>query len=327
LLDINHWITEDEQKRRFLADNPADLLLNNHRNHHGFISQVISMRDAKALIEALPWVYNAYHGQGVPLDYFKEELQQWIIAIEKNMQCDSNGKLRDMYSWMLETHDARCKDIIEGRKEHYLDPEHPFLKAIVRGDHRSAFKYAQEKVKNWKEFEVFFTEVARPALYEIGLLWEGGHVSVAAEHLATAVVNRVLSGLLFGIDLPETTKRKVLVTCIASEYHQIGPWMVATALEANGWEVDYLGADTPPDTILKIIASEDYAALLVSVTMPYNLGNARKLISMARDKCPGVKVILGGQAFGFMSDPSANFHADLVAGSYEQAVEKLNEWF
>ncbi|MDO6677072.1 B12-binding domain-containing protein [Shewanella sp. 4_MG-2023] len=325
LVEINRWISKPEQSR-FLNGNSLDLLINNHRNHLGFISQVIESRDGTALVKALPWVYQAYHSQGVPFLYFKEELEKWQQLILKTIPPIEAAQLVQIYDWMLRAHDECCSLIKGDREEEFIAMDNPFLHYIITGDHRNAYSYAFNKVATWEDFERFFNNEAQPALYQIGLLWQNGDVSVSTEHLATAITNRVLTGLLMHLDLPEITKPKILVTCAASEQHQIGSWMVATALEANEWDTTYLGADAPKDAILDYITNESPKAVIISVTMPYNIKKAREILQEIDALYPHIKTIVGGQALSFFHEPQEVLKADFITSDYKEAIQKLNTW-
>lgn len=326
LRGINHWISSPRQQDRFLNGNSIKLLLDNHKNHLGFISQVLKTKDTKALIQALPWVYRAYHSQGIPFDYFLEELQKWRELLFANLHQQHAEEVSGLYDWMTSVHCELIEISENMESEDTISLEHPFMKAITGGDHRAAYRYAQDSVKSWDDFEHFFLTVVQPSLYEIGLLWEKGTISVAVEHIATAIANRVLSGLLFTVEVPAPIKSNVMVTCATSEFHQIGPWMVSVALEADGWDVDYLGVDTPPDEMIDIIKEKEHKAVLISVTMPFNITPAQELVSLIKKSCPEVKVIVGGQAFSFLNHPEETTDADATIDTYTEAIELLNQW-
>src|SRR5581483_2464392 len=77
-----------------------------------------------------------------------------------------------------------------------------------------------------------FGEVLAPALVEVGEQWRKGRLTVAQEHLASSAVRAGLQHLL---------------ACAPGERHEIGLMMLAILLRADGWQVAYLGADTPFD--------------------------------------------------------------------------------
>ena len=128
------------------------------------------------------------------------------------------------------------------------------------------------------------------------------------------------------LELPEIEKEKVLVTCAATEHHQIGSWMVATALEADGWDATFLGADAPKDAILDYIDKESPKAVIISVTMPFNIKKARELLQDIQALYPDVKTIVGGQALSFFDKPEEVLNADFTSSDYKKAIVQLNAW-
>ncbi|GLS91425.1 hypothetical protein GCM10007916_24940 [Psychromonas marina] len=326
LLSLNHWITEEQQTCRFSTISSVDLLLNNHRNHLGFITQVIASRDADALIKALPWVYHTYHNQGVPFIYFEEELRKWKELILKTIPINEAQQLAQLYDWMLSVHEECCTVINSEMEESFIDSNNPFFQHIINGEQHLAFQYATQKVNSWAEFETFFNEEAQPCLYQVGLLWQNGTVSVSIEHLATAITNRVLIGLIMKIPPPEITKQKVLVACVESEQHQIGSWMVATALEADEWDVAFLGADTPRVALMDYIKNESPKAVIISLTMPHSIKNTQQVLKEIQTSYPDIKTVVGGQALSFFDKPETTLCADLISSNYQEVIVQLNVW-
>ncbi|WP_076539619.1 B12-binding domain-containing protein [Shewanella sp. UCD-KL21] len=325
LFELNRWIAEPEQSR-FLNGNSLDLLINSHRNHLGFINQVLESRDGTALVKALPWFYHAYHSQGVPFSYFVEKFEKWQQLILKTIPEIEALQLTQIYDWMLSAHEECCSLMEAGQEQGFIEMNNPFLQYIIAGNHRKAYSYALNKVTTWQDFEQFFNQEAQPALYQIGLLWQNGEVSVSTEHLATAITNRVLIGLLMHLEPPEITKEKVLVTCATSEHHQIGSWMVATALEADEWDATFLGADAPKSAILDYISKESPKAVMISVTMPYNIKKAREVLQEIQSLYPNIKTIVGGQALSFFDKPEEVLNADFTTSDYKAAIQQLNYW-
>ena len=66
--------------------------------------------------------------------------------------------------------------------------------------------------------------IMKPALYEVGALWEQNKISVAAEHLATAITEGILNELYEKLisGFQSEVKRKVVVACVENELHQVG---------------------------------------------------------------------------------------------------------
>ena len=87
---------------------------------------------------------------------------------------------------------------------------------------------------------VFIDEVVAPALVRVGHGWAEGSVSVAQEHMATAVFRRVLGWLFRVYEVRDTAPRLVVATP-PSQVHELGALMVATSAAAEGWARDLPG--------------------------------------------------------------------------------------
>ena len=61
-----------------------------------------------------------------------------------------------------------------------------------------------------------------------------------------------------------------------------GARIVADLLEADGWNVSFLGPNTPHPDIISISKQRQAKMILVSVTMAYNVRRARALIKYIR---------------------------------------------
>jgi methanogenic corrinoid protein MtbC1 len=101
---------------------------------------------------------------------------------------------------------------------------------------------------------------------------------------------------------------------VEGEQHQVGPNMVADVLESAGWDVRFLGTDTPAAGVLQAVDAHRADVLGISATMLFNLPNVRRLIAEAR-AVPGrnLRVILGGGAFRATPELYKELGADGVA--------------
>jgi methanogenic corrinoid protein MtbC1 len=91
--------------------------------------------------------------------------------------------------------------------------------------------------------EESFFRVLTPALVEVGERWAAGSLSVAQEHLASSTVRAALQKLLS--DQRADVRGTAVLACAPGERHEIGLLMLAVMLRSDGWQVAYLGADTP----------------------------------------------------------------------------------
>ncbi len=141
--------------------------------------------------------------------------------------------------------------------------------------------------------------VASRALYEIGRLWESGKITVAEEHLATAVAQSVVTQLYAQLPRPAGARGRMVVSGVQGELHQVGAQMVADVLESDGWDVRFLGTHMPHSGIVDALAAHDAAALGLSATMLFNVAPLARLARQARERFPSrsLRIVVGGGAF------------------------------
>jgi methanogenic corrinoid protein MtbC1 len=109
-----------------------------------------------------------------------------------------------------------------------------------------------------------FIDVLAPALVEVGERWASGSVSVAQEHLVSATVRAALQKLLS--DQRADVHGIAVLACAPGEQHEIGLLMLAVMLRSEGWQVAYLGADTPVADAVALAEELDATALCFSAT-------------------------------------------------------------
>ena len=149
-----------------------------------------------------------------------------------------------------------------------------------------------------------YTALLQSAQYDVGRRWERNEISVAEEHMATAVTQYVLSELYTRLELPEPSRGDLLVTGVEGELHQLGAHMIADTLEADGWRVRFLGTQMPHRGILEAVEEHRPRIVGISVTMLFNLSSARALVGEIRRRAPDdTRLLVGGSAF--RSNPEA----------------------
>jgi len=146
-----------------------------------------------------------------------------------------------------------------------------------------------------------YQRVVTPAMHELGRLWEKGAITVADEHLATAITHRVLAALrppeMFGQASEPCPERPLaLLAAVQGEQHALGLRMAADLLEDAGYQIAYLGADVPTDALLQAISSFCPNLLGVSATMPESGSRLEDVVEAVGSRHPRLKLVIGGQA-------------------------------
>jgi len=146
-----------------------------------------------------------------------------------------------------------------------------------------------------------YEEVFKVALYQVGQLWETNQISVATEHIATAITEGILNEYFEQIISRRRLNRKVIVACVENEQHQVGVKMVADTFEMHGWESYFLGTGIPLLELIRYIHEVKPDLIAISLTVYFNFANLIKMINQLRDEFPDLQIIIGGQAFKHVS--------------------------
>ncbi len=142
-----------------------------------------------------------------------------------------------------------------------------------------------------------YEDLVQRSLYEVGNLWEQGRISVATEHLATAVTESLLNLTYPRLFAQPRLGKSAIVTCVANEYHQIGGKMVADFFELNGWRGYFLGANTPVRAVMTLIEEKRPDVVALSVAVASGLEALALATAEIRAEFPDLPILVGGQAF------------------------------
>ena len=166
----------------------------------------------------------------------------------------------------------------------------------------------------------FLDEVVAPALMRVGAGWAEGSVSVAQEHLATAVFRRVLSWLFRMFEVRGTAPRLVVATP-PGQIHELGALMVAASAAAEGWGVVYLGPDLPVADLLSAVGQTGARAVAVSVVyVPERVDLLAALREMRAGLPERVPLLVGGAATPELADEAEAAGALVIASLPELRV-------
>jgi len=332
---VNKIMSSRSDIKLLIGDNSKQVMFDNHKNHGIFMSNVLALQQYSLLVHTISWVYRAYHSHGFSYAYFPAQLQAWRTALQQTLRQDSSKPLLAIYDWMLSRHE----DFIAWSQEpRFASPEpdevwrslyQDFVQALIRGDKQKVLQLGKDAVGSSEELSSLYLQVLQPAMYTVGEMWERGEISVAKEHLASALINRLMSMQYIDLIRPREKKLgKALVSAASNEFHEIGATMVANCLELDGWDVEYLGANMPLDELLLYVAAHEPDILALSVAMPFNLEAVQDVIHNIRtwEARPRPKILVGGLAFHELPDLAEQIGADGYAADCSQAVRMARKW-
>lgn len=140
----------------------------------------------------------------------------------------------------------------------------------------------------------FTDELLAPLLRDIGDRWVRGELRPAHEHVATAVVKRVLNWMI-DPPRPEKAGPVAVVGTLAGEQHELGALLAAATAALEGWRVTFLGRDLPASDVALAARTLDAHLVAVSTVHPADPDEIREQLTELLEGLPArTRVFLGG---------------------------------
>ena len=201
------------------------------------------------------------------------------------------------------------------------------LDALIAGDETRASDLIEDSItKRWAPATIYLNLVAH-AMTEIGDLWHRGELNISTEHRATQIVFRLLARVKNSYPDGNKTGLSAIVSGVAGDTHLGGALIFADLLRFDGWNVDFLGTDTPSDAILEIVKSNEPDLLCLSVTLPDQVDAAEETVRIVKSTVPSTAIIVGGRAISQNGSHNSLESADYVTSDPVTALKWTAEQF
>lgn len=200
-----------------------------------------------------------------------------------------------------------------------------FLEALLRGDARTGEQLIRDALDRGVGLKAVYLELFQSALHAVGGMWEQNRISVATEHLVSAVTELLLARIYPELFAQRHTDYRAVVTCVSGELHRIAPRMVADFFELHGWHGFFLGANTPIPDLVRFIRERDPDVVGLSMSLYSSLPMLEKTVAAISNEFSGLEIFIGGQ--GLSRDSSGEFARESIVDRYPQAryFASLNE--
>jgi len=145
--------------------------------------------------------------------------------------------------------------------------------------------------------ERFLEGLVSPLLVRIGERWRAGRLRPAHEHVAVAVIKRVL-GLMLERIRPSGSKRTVVVGTLPGERHELGTLLAAAAASLEGWRPVLTGEDLPAEEIALAAGTTGASAVGISVVSPDDWTDLQAQARELLESLPEEAILILGGAGG-----------------------------
>jgi methylmalonyl-CoA mutase cobalamin-binding subunit len=156
-------------------------------------------------------------------------------------------------------------------------------------------------------------EVLVPLLCVLGEEWERSGEGIAAEHMVSDVIKKILAERAV-VEEPKNSV-PVLLACIGDEMHSLALAALAAALAEQEIQVQFLGARTPSDAINEVVRRCAPPAIFLWAQLPENA--SLETVAALPTVRPSPRVILGGPGWAGHTYEGAFVAGDLMAACRE----------
>jgi methanogenic corrinoid protein MtbC1 len=172
-----------------------------------------------------------------------------------------------------------------------------YLSQLLAGNRIECRSIVNELLAANIDIRDLYLHLFQQSLYRVGELWESDRISVATEHVATAITESLLNMLYPELFAGERVGNRAIISCGVNEFHQVGGKIVADILELNGWDSFFLGANTPAQDLIRYIDERQPDLLGMSLSIYFNMPALVETIAEVQKSFPRLDMIVGGQAF------------------------------
>lgn len=297
--------------------------------HMDFLGGALIAGEPQAFAEYVRWARRVLEARGIEARFLRENLEQIGGALAIRLGGDASPAVEEVVRAGLaacDEPDELAGGVPAGEAEEGLAAERRlYLQAVLRGQREAAMGIVAESHNAGHSMLDLYLKILQPAQYEVGRLWERNAITVAEEHMATAITQLVMARLYPLVRQKQQPCRgRMVLTGVQGEMHQVGANMVADVVEIHGWEVRFLGTNLPQAGILRVIEEQRPDVVGISATMLFNLPRVRDLIeAVLALPVPRPRIIVGGAAFRTAAGAWREVGADACGLDLEQAIELL----
>ncbi|MCX5411860.1 B12-binding domain-containing protein [Streptomyces sp. NBC_00059] len=194
--------------------------------------------------------------------------------------------------------------------------------AVTSRNERAAADLLFTALDDGLDAETALLDVIAPVQARVGAEWAANRLSVAQEHAASAIAERVIAALAHRQPARATPSLgRVTVACVDQEWHVLPARLLAEVLTLRGWQVDFLGAQVPTPHLIAHLHTYGADVVALSSSIPTRLPAAHAAITACQ--AVGVPVLAGGAAFGPAGRHARRLGADAWAPDARSAARRI----
>lgn len=298
--------------------------------HLKFLKPTLEFGNVEPFIEYLRWMNEVLMARNIPTAHLVQTLQ-WLGEYFRQQMTERDREVLDAVLQSA-TDSLRHWGTVEQPAKYVTTEtrsmETPLLSALenalLEGNRRKCNEIVSRFLNEGNSLPAMHAGLLQPALINIGLKWQRGQITVAHEHIATATAQSLMADYFSREMLAPLNGKKAIFACIEGNEHVVGLRMVSDAFELAGWDVHFVGANTPSNALIAHIREWNPDCVGISICFSHQLEQARILIQKIRESV-GIQqpfVLLGGIAVNRFATLAAQLGADGCAQDASTALKQ-----
>ena len=193
-------------------------------------------------------------------------------------------------------------------------------KSLLIGDRPSAQSIVDESVRLNLSTANIYNQIIGPTLTHIGELWHEGSISIAHEHLSTQILQEFIETIYQSTAKMTDIGAKIIVTSPEGERHWIGSKMFANLLAIEGWDVHFLGPETPLDDLVSYAKEVRPNVIALNAVFENSITKLEKYINGLNSLATPPLIIIGGPSY---ITQNINFSGVLLVNDLVDGISQL----
>lgn len=312
--------------RRF-GERATEFCTEDTRFHLEFLRPTLETGDSASFHEYLGWLVEVLASRQVPTDSLAYSLRALARFFQERMPDDGGAIIaRTLEDAALALADGIPAPDYTSQVAEPLPEHDEFRDAALAGDRRRIGALFQQALQREASLTEVSVKLVQPVLYEVGNLWQQNKVSVAQEHLISALMQAVLSqGYALVAPIPDKGRR-ALFACVEGNHHTLGLQIVADAFEVAGWDVHFLGADTPSWELVRYAQFVKPELIGLTVALPSQLKHLRTTVTALRAAFTAdvPRIAVGGLVINRFPALAARVDAEVLGADALSAVRAFS---
>ncbi len=220
-----------------------------------------------------------------------------------------------------------------GASADFLHPyRDAYFRAMMAGDEEQAVTLVNALVAQRLPLETIYTEVFAKSINDIGELYRQGITDEAHEHMASAIMERMMARVAQFYTPVARVSCRALLGCVAGNWHMLGLRMLADGLKTLGWETIFLGANVPTVSFISMAQAVKPDLVIVSCAMQEQAEAAHDLLTQLalirqKEVQSPFQIAAGGHYFLEHAEGITRLPIDFTAADLRQFLDQIKYRF